>query len=146
MALPKGLASNGMSGVTLIELLMVLGLITAITTFAAPVSISNFERLLAHTDPERTVAILRHARAQGMHGNERSIEWNESVHTLNNQPAKAVDDGESYVLSAHTRSEIDGRISFPVENLESSIQFTYGSSTWRLSIGELGAISFQNAL
>jgi prepilin-type N-terminal cleavage/methylation domain-containing protein len=57
-----------MRGLTLIELVIVIGLSSVLACVGAIASLHEFDRAIAWTETSRAAASERHRRAQDMHG------------------------------------------------------------------------------
>lgn len=130
-----------MRGVTLIEILIVLGLLAILSGTIVYAGLHGFERTLARTDGARAVAIVRHARARSMHASSREVSWSSEPHTLTLSPAPE----ESYALSGISEVRMGTPIHFT--GRAGSIQVRAPDiSIWDITVSSLGTIDITHDL
>ncbi len=130
-----------MRGVTLIETILVLCLITALAGLSIGPGIEQFELQQAQSDGTHVAAIARHARAQAMHGTPHSLFWSEDTHTL----VVSAESYELYPLSGIALHATGTAIHFlgPEQNDESG---TFQIGSWAITTNPAEAINLQHAL
>jgi hypothetical protein len=127
-----------MRGITLVEIMIVLGLFTLLIGASIGPGLQDFKIILGQAGGTRMAVLARHARAEAMHGISHSLYFSDTSDALVIRATNESD--ESYPLAGSKENTASGTIQFL------GLAGTIRDGAWEVESNSSGAITLIHSL